>query len=169
MAGLNVVPRKEEPEPVEPANPGTIKPSHMDMICNPAYHAFMAALEDFHARQTNDIIDSMHLILLIDNSTQHSKIQKLIPQLYPYIERPELYRKLVLLFGDIAHLNKPISDSMLEFNIFEHLDYEDEMAYGLVLGICEGNPDAWVLFREKHLTSSMAGNKHIKFLTELYG
>ena len=141
-----------------------ISPEHMDMICNPAYHAFKAGLADFHGNPCNEIIDRLHTIMLIDNSQNHTQIQRLIPELYPYISREELYDKLCLLFADIAHLNAPICGSMMEFGMFDKLDYGKELTYSLVVSICDCNPGAWSIFREGHLNDEIAKNSKIQLL-----
>lgn len=141
-----------------------ISQEHMDMICNPAYHAFKAGLEDFHKNPSNEIIDQLHTIMLIDNSQNHTQIQKLFPELYPYISREELYNKLCLLFADIAHLNIPICNSMMDFKMFDKLDYSNELTYNLVLSICDCNPEAWGIFKENHLNDENSKNSKIQLL-----
>lgn len=129
-------------------------PRHLDMICNPAYHAFKDGLKAFHENPSCEIIDQLHTILLLDNSQHHSQIQKLIPELYPYIERADLYDKLVLLFSDISHLNNVICASMLEFGIFGRLDFDREITFSLVLSMCDANAPAWAVFSSIHMGDS---------------
>lgn len=116
------------------------------MICNPAYYAFKSGLEAFHKNPSNEVIDDLHTILLLDGSQRHTQILKLIPQLYPYIGRKGLYDKLCLLFSDVAHLNQTIQNSLMDFEIFKQLDYNNEITYCLVVSICDCNTQAWTVF-----------------------
>lgn len=141
-----------------------ISPEHLDMICNPAYHAFKAGLADFHENPSNEIIDRLHTIMLIDNSQNHTQIQRLFPELYAYIGRKELYGRLCLLFADVAHLNIPVCRSMMEFGMFDRLDYGNELTYSLVTSICDCNPEAWGVFRKSHLNDKNARNSKIQLL-----
>ncbi|KAI5168340.1 hypothetical protein PAEPH01_0053 [Pancytospora epiphaga] len=144
-------------------------PKHFDMICNPAYHAFKDGLAAFHENPSNEIIDQLHLILLLDNSQQHTQIQLLIPQLYPYITREDLYDKLILVFSDIAHLNKAICTSMLSFGIFDKLDFSKEVSFGLVLNICDANVEAWAVFCDKHMgNGEIASHPKIQLLVSQF-
>lgn len=147
---------------------GDIEPKHMDIICNPAYHAFKAGLEAFHASPTNEILGHLHTILLIDGSQRHAKIQMLIPELYPYIARSELYDALCLLLSDISHLNLPISGSLVEFGIFEKLNYTREASFGLVLSICDCNPAAWQSFVSCQPDEKTMGHPKIQLLVQQY-
>lgn len=168
MPGLTIVPKEDDSEPKEDGNMQPMDPKHFDMVCNPAFYAFKAAIADFHKNPSNDMIERLHEILLLDNSQQHERIQKLIAELYPYIDRPELADKLLFLFCDISHLNAPITDSLLKFGIFDHIDYSNSMARNLILSMCDGNPEAWSVFQQKYLTDELAEDSKIKILIEQY-
>lgn len=144
-------------------------PGHLDMICNPAYHAFKAGLKAFHESPSNEIIGQLHTILLLDGSQQHAQIQRLVPELYPYITRAELYDRLALLFSDISHLNGAICDTMLEFGIFDKLDFDREISFSLVLNLCDANTAAWAMFSKSHMQNSrVASHPKIRLLAGQY-
>lgn len=165
MSGL-VVSKKNEDE--EAPKQEIMDPAHFDMICNPAYHAFKAGLEAFHKSPSNEILDDLHTILLMDNSQRHAQIQRLIPELYPYISRPELYSKLCLLFCDISHLNREICDSMMAFQMFDKLNYDSEASLSLVLSICDCNPAAWAIFAGRKVDSRILAHQKIQLLVSQF-
>lgn len=166
MSGLVINKKKSEDE--ETPRQEIMDPKHFDMICNPAYHAFKSGLEAFHKNPSNEILDELHTILLLDGSQRHVQIQKLIPELYPYIARQELYDKLCLLFCDISHLNMDICDSMMAFRIFDKLDYENEISLALVLNMCDCNPTSWDVFSKHHLNDRMSSHQKIQLLIDQF-
>lgn len=162
MTGLQRI-HNEEDEKKEPTIDG-IDPEHIKMICNPAYYAFKDALKVFHETPSNEIIEEMHTILLMDGSQGNSQILRMLPELFPYFSQPEFYEKLCLLFSDVSHLNKPISDSLLKFEIFSKLDYEKDITFSLVLSICDCNEGAWQIFKTGYLTESIQSHPKIRML-----
>lgn len=125
----------------------TISDSHLDMICNPAYRAFKEAVAALHKNPSLQIIEDIHTILLIDGSQQHTRILKLLPEIFPYIEKTEFYDAVALILCDCSHLNRQVCDDLIKFDIFDKLDYFKPISYNLVLSICDSNRDAWEVFR----------------------
>ena len=115
---MNLVPvKKDEKETEESKNLENMSLEHFNIICNPAFYALKKALESLKESPSIEIIKDIHDIMLIDNSQKHSGIQKIIPEIYPYIFNEEFYDAVCLLICDISHLNQEITDSLLDFQI----------------------------------------------------
>jgi len=123
----------------------------MDLVCNPAYHAFKAGLEEFKKSNSVETLHDLHTILLIDHSQHHRQIQGLLPDLYQYFSVPEHYDVLCLIFSDISHLNDAVSESLVSYGIFGKLDYTKEISFSLVVSLCDSNPRNLDAFKDMDL------------------
>lgn len=141
-----------------------IDPKHIDIFVNPALHAFKTTLGKFKESPSKSLLDEIHLILLMDGAQDNYQILELLPSLYPYIKEPEFYHTLCVIFSDISHLNKPIQNSLLNFNIFDYLDFNKDISFNLILSICDCNREATELFKTKYMSEKTADHPIIKKL-----
>lgn len=161
------LPQNENDKVEEDKNIEMMDASHFDMICNPAYHAFKDALVALHLNPSIQIIEDIHLILLIDNSLQQTRILKIFPEIFKYIEIPEFYESMILLLCDASHLNQQVCDDLLDFGIFEKLNYSNTISFSLILNICDSNKKAWDVFKNSYL-NGFENNPKIKMLIEQF-
>ncbi|KAI5150660.1 hypothetical protein ENBRE01_1628 [Enteropsectra breve] len=140
----------------------------MNLICNPAFAALRRTLDELKANPCGELVDEVHLIMLVDNSQKNVLILDILPEIYPYIAYPALYDKICLLLADVAHLNSTVISSLLAFDIFSYLDYSKNITFGLILSICDNNKEAWDLFRAQHYKEEYGSNDKIQMLENQY-
>lgn len=144
--------------------PGLMSREAFAAFANPAFTAFVESMKELEKNPTADNLANVHMAMLIDGAQQDSKIIALLPHLYKYLDHPSLYFDLSVLLSDISHLNANIVNSMLEYGIFDHLDYEKDISFSLVFAICDSNPTAWNIWSEKYLGTGLENNKQIQQL-----
>lgn len=158
------VPAKKPEE--SPTDTEKIPDRDFDVMCNPAVHALKQALEEFAREPTSDLIEQMHMILLMDGAQYQTKVQNMLKEVFPLLERGEFYEKVCLLLSDVSHCNPRVVDSLLSFDMFSKLDYSKDISFSLVFNMCDGNVEAWRTFRERHLKPGFEENKYVKMLME---
>lgn len=139
-----------------------IDPRHVDMIVNPAYHAFKKTLEEFEKTPTNELLEEFQKIMLIDGSLRNYQILELLPKIYPYIKNTQLYHNVCLLLCEVVHFNEYIQESLLVFGIFDYLDYDQDISYYFILSMCDCNSKITELFKNKYMNEKIKNNHIIK-------
>lgn len=138
--------------------------SEFQAICNPAVQAFETALQEFLKDPKVEAIDQMHMILLIDGAQSQIKIQKMVCELVLFLDRPDFYDKLCLIFSDVSHCNPSMARLLLDSSIFQKLDYSRGISFCVVLSVCDNNEEAWTEFKENYWKSEFEENKYMKIL-----
>lgn len=127
-------------------------------ICNPALSAFKEGLAELNRLVNDDlkknnvemqleVIDQIHMVLLLGNEQLNLKIIEILPEFYSYLENPNLYDKVCTVLSDISHMNINVINSLLAFNIFDKLDYSRKSSFPLIFSICDNNKECWEKFQ----------------------
>ncbi|KAM0679471.1 hypothetical protein GINT2_002314 [Glugoides intestinalis] len=141
-----------------------ISEEHFQMICNPAGHAFKAALDAFEKDQNTETLEQIYSILLINGADCNSQVHSQLPRLIPYLANNEFYDTIALMLSDIAHLNEAIVNILLELDVFAKLDYKKSISFSLILSICDSNKKAWNIFKKAHFKPEFKDIQSIQIL-----
>jgi hypothetical protein len=115
--------------------------------------------------EISQIIDQIHMLLLMGNEQFNSKIIEILPSFYSFLNYKNFYLKICLILSDISHLNEKVVDSLLNYQIFEKLDFTEKVSFSLIFSICDQNRLAWQSFKEC-LVPEYRENEYIKILLE---
>jgi len=143
----------------------SIPDEHFQMINDPLPYALEAALADFLNDPKPQTLDQIHLILLTDSAQFNPKVQKMVCKLLPFIHTPELYDPVCLVLSDVSHYNPGMVKLLLDLSVFSELDYSKDITFCFVLSLCDGNEEAWRVFRDLHWRAEFEDNKYLKMLS----
>lgn len=147
-------------------------------LCNPSVVAFKDGLAELNRLVSEnsmkdtileqfEVIDQIHMILLMGNEQLNMKIIEMLPELYSFLSNSELYDRICTVLSDISHMNSNVIRSLINYNIFEKLDYSRKSSFSLVFNICDKNKDGWNSF-QSFMKPEFKHNQYITILNEQY-